>query len=170
MANNSVDPASRPLRTLVISPNWIGDAVMAQPLLSALKQSHPTRRIDVVAAAWVAPVWRAVAEVDNVMETPFKHGKLQWGERRQFAKMLQQEVIIRVFSAYIDLLFKEDLLNLAKAERDLYAEQRKVNDRLFEKGEGTKTDMLETQARLDGAEALVLESLDNQTVSRETLR
>jgi protease secretion system outer membrane protein len=86
----------------------------------------------------------------------------------QFASQ-QQEVIIRVISAYCDLLFKEDLLTLARAERDMYVEQRKVNDRLFEKGEGTKTDMLETQARLDVAEAQVLESMDNQTVSRDTL-
>lgn len=99
----------------------------------------------------------------------YKQGKAQSAYAgAQFASQ-QQEVIIRVFNAYLDVLFKDDLLNLAKAERDLYAEQRKVNDRLFEKGEGTKTDMLETQARLDGAEAQVLESLDNQAVSRETL-
>jgi len=99
----------------------------------------------------------------------YKQGKAQSDYAgAQFASQ-QQEVIIRVLSAYLDVLFKDDLLKLAKAERDLYAEQRKVNDRLFEKGEGTKTDMLETQARLDGAEAQVLESLDNQAVSRETL-
>ena len=27
-------------RILVISPNWIGDAIMAQPLLQLLKQPH----------------------------------------------------------------------------------------------------------------------------------
>jgi heptosyltransferase-2 len=77
------------VRTLVISPNWIGDAVMAQPLLRALKDANPARRIDVVAPAWVAPVWRAAAEVSEVLETPFKHGKLQWGERRKYAAMLR---------------------------------------------------------------------------------
>ncbi|MET0266295.1 MAG: lipopolysaccharide heptosyltransferase II [Duganella sp.] len=81
---------SRALRTLVISPNWIGDAVMAQPLLHALKQANPARVIDVLAPAWVAPVWRAAAEVSEVLETPFKHGKLQWGERRRYAAMLRE--------------------------------------------------------------------------------
>lgn len=80
---------SRAVRTLVISPNWIGDAVMAQPLLRALKDANPARRIDVVAPAWVAPVWRAAAEVSEVLETPFKHGKLQWAERRKYAAMLR---------------------------------------------------------------------------------
>jgi heptosyltransferase II len=77
-------------RTLVISPNWIGDAVMAQPLLRLLRERHPERPIDVLAPAWVAPVWRAIREVDTVIEAPFKHGKLQWAERRQFARRLRE--------------------------------------------------------------------------------
>lgn len=77
------------LRTLVISPNWIGDAVMAQPLLRRLKEQHPERPIDVLAPTWVAPVWKAMREVDTVIESPFKHGALQLGERREFAKMLR---------------------------------------------------------------------------------
>lgn len=77
-------------RTLVISPNWIGDAVMAQPLLQLLKRAQPARPIDVLAPAWVAPVWRAMAEVDTVIEAPFRHGALQWKERRQFAAQLRE--------------------------------------------------------------------------------
>lgn len=77
-------------RTLVISPNWIGDAVMAQPLLQQLKQNHPQRPIDVLAPAWVAPVWRAMHEIDTVLESPFKHGELQLGQRRAFARLLKQ--------------------------------------------------------------------------------
>ena len=77
------------LRTLVISPNWIGDAVMAQPLLRRLKELHPDRPIDVLAPTWVAPVWQAMREVDTVLDAPFKHGKLQLAERRAYAKMLK---------------------------------------------------------------------------------
>lgn len=77
-------------RILVISPNWIGDAVIAQPLLRLLKQRHPDWPIDVLAPTWVAPVWRAVAEVDAVLESPFKHGKLQLRERWQFARQLRR--------------------------------------------------------------------------------
>jgi heptosyltransferase-2 len=76
-------------RTLVISPNWIGDAVMAQPLLQLLKQAHPERPIDVLAPPSVAPVWRAMAEVDTVLETPFKHRALQLRERWRYARLLR---------------------------------------------------------------------------------
>jgi heptosyltransferase-2 len=77
-------------RTLVISPNWIGDAVMAQPLLALLKQQHPERAIDVLAPPAVAPVWRAVPEVDTVLETPFRHRALQLRERWNYAQELRR--------------------------------------------------------------------------------
>jgi heptosyltransferase-2 len=78
------------LRTLVISPNWIGDAVMAQPLLQLLRAAHPGRPIDVLAPPSVAPVWRQMAEVDDVLETPFRHGALQLKERWKFARQLRR--------------------------------------------------------------------------------
>ena len=77
------------MRTLVISPNWIGDAVMAQPLLQRLKAKHPKRPIDVLAPPSVSPVWRAMKEVDSVLETPFRHGALQLGERWKYGRMLK---------------------------------------------------------------------------------
>jgi heptosyltransferase-2 len=84
-------------RTLVISPNWIGDAVMAQPLLRALKQRQPARPLDVLAPAWVAPVWRATAEVDSVLETPLRHGALQLGERRSLARALRRRGYLEAY-------------------------------------------------------------------------
>jgi heptosyltransferase-2 len=77
-------------RTLVISPNWIGDAVMAQPLLQRLKRKHPERAIDVLAPPSVSPVWRAMAEVDSVLETPFRHGALQLKERWAYGRQLRE--------------------------------------------------------------------------------
>lgn len=77
-------------RTLVISPNWIGDAVMAQPLLHLLREREPETLIDVLTPAWVAPVWRAMCEVDTVLETRFVHGGLQLRERLACAAMLKQ--------------------------------------------------------------------------------
>ncbi|MES2151328.1 MAG: lipopolysaccharide heptosyltransferase II [Pseudomonadota bacterium] len=76
-------------RTLVISPNWIGDAVMAQALLQRLRAQQPERPIDVLAPPSVAPVWRAMAEVDEVLETPFRHGALQLRERWKYAQLLR---------------------------------------------------------------------------------
>ncbi len=46
-------------RALVIAPQWIGDAVMAEPLLAALAARG--ERLTVAALPWVAPVFRAMA-------------------------------------------------------------------------------------------------------------
>ena len=77
-------------RILVISPNWIGDAIMAQPLLQLLKQQDAAVLVDVLAPAWVAPVWEAMLEVNQVYATQFRHGKLQLGERWRLARSLRE--------------------------------------------------------------------------------
>jgi len=73
--------------TLVIAPQWIGDAVMTEPLLRHLNARG--ERITVGALPWVAPVYRAMACVERVIEFPFAHGGLQWAERRTLAHQLR---------------------------------------------------------------------------------
>ena len=75
---------------LIIAPNWIGDAVMTQPLLASLKELYPESKIDVLASSWVAPIYRACSEVSSVIEAKFEHKKLQWQMRKQLAKELKQ--------------------------------------------------------------------------------
>ena len=72
-------------RTLVVAPNWIGDALMAQPLLARLGGT-----IDVLAPPWVAPVVRRMPEVAEVIEAPLRHGALQLGERWRLARQLKR--------------------------------------------------------------------------------
>jgi len=74
---------------LVIAPNWIGDALMAQPFLALLRRRRPDLRIDVLAPEWVAPVLRRMPEVDEVLSAPFRHGALQLGERWRFGRSLR---------------------------------------------------------------------------------
>jgi len=60
---------------------------MTQPLVAALHAQG--QRLTVGALPWVAPVYRAMAEVHRVIEFPFAHGRLQWSERRQLARSLR---------------------------------------------------------------------------------
>lgn len=80
-----------------------------------------------------------------------------------------RELMVRVVGAYAEAQYAEDQLALATAQRDAYVEQMKVNQRSFELGEGTKTDVLETQAKADLAEAQVIEAHDNLATARNTL-
>ncbi len=76
-------------RILIIAPNWIGDAVMSQPLLANLKSIYPKSQIDVLASPWVAPIYRACAEVHQVIDARLEHQQLQWSLRKQLAKQLE---------------------------------------------------------------------------------
>ncbi|MDB5965875.1 MAG: waaF [Polaromonas sp.] len=73
--------------SLVIAPQWIGDAVMTEPLLRRLHARG--ERLTVGALPWVAPVYRAMPQVADVIEFPFAHGGLQFRERRAIARRIQ---------------------------------------------------------------------------------
>lgn len=74
-------------RSLVIAPQWIGDAVMTEPLMRRLHARG--ERLTVGALPWVAPVYRAMPQVDEVVEFPFQHGGLQLKARRQLARQME---------------------------------------------------------------------------------
>jgi protease secretion system outer membrane protein len=99
----------------------------------------------------------------------YRQGKVQAQQGEAAYAAAGDEVAVRVTSAYMDALFAEDQVALSKVSRDMYVEQMHVNDELFKKGEGTRTDMLETQARLDIAEAQLTEAQDNAIAARDTL-
>lgn len=99
----------------------------------------------------------------------YKQGKAQSEFSAYRFSASSQELVQRVTSAYVDVLYAQEQLALTTVQRDTFAEQQKVNQRLFEKGEGTKTDMLETQARLDLAEAQLIEAADGLVTNKNTL-
>jgi heptosyltransferase-2 len=82
-------------RSLVIAPQWIGDAVMSEPLLRRL--AGRGEQLSVAALPWVAPVFRAMPSVAEVIELPFAHGRLDWAGRRALARTLRG----RFDSAYV---------------------------------------------------------------------
>jgi protease secretion system outer membrane protein len=73
-----------------------------------------------------------------------------------------QALLIRVLEAYTAALLAKDQIELAQVQKRAYQEQFKLNQRQFEKGSGTKTDTLETQARFHLAQAQEIEARDNQ--------
>ncbi len=78
---------ARTERSLVIAPQWIGDAVMTEPLLRRLHARG--EQLTVGALPWVAPVYRAMPQVDEVIVFPFQHGGLQWQARRALGRQLR---------------------------------------------------------------------------------
>jgi heptosyltransferase-2 len=59
---------------------------MTEPLLRRLRARG--ERLTVGALPWVAPVYRAMPQVDEVIEFPFQHGGLQFRARRALGRQL----------------------------------------------------------------------------------
>ncbi|MFP3519494.1 TolC family protein, partial [Pseudomonas sp. SIMBA_077] len=59
-----------------------------------------------------------------------------------------QELAVRLLSAYSQALLAQERIELSRAQKRAYAERLQLNERLLKGGEGTRTDVLETQARL----------------------
>jgi heptosyltransferase-2 len=54
-------------RLLVRAPNWVGDVVLSLPALRDLRRAFPAARLSVLARPWVAELYGAVPEVDEVI-------------------------------------------------------------------------------------------------------
>lgn len=115
----------------------------------------------------VVQLRQPILNLDGVAR--YRQGKVMAQQGQAQFEANTNEVALRVIGAYFDATFADDQVALARVARDMYAEQQKVNEQLFEKGEGTKTDMLETKARLDLSEAMLVEAQDNATAARDSL-
>ena len=77
------------MKTLVVAPSWIGDTILAQPLLARLQERGAI--IDVLAPGWSAPLLQRMPQVHRVITSPFKHGDFAWSQRRQLGRQLAAE-------------------------------------------------------------------------------
>jgi heptosyltransferase-2 len=77
------------MKLLIIAPAWIGDAVLAQPLFKRLHHHQPGLQLDLLATPWVAPVFSRMAEVEQIIEAPLRHGYWDWQLRWSLAQSLR---------------------------------------------------------------------------------
>jgi lauroyl/myristoyl acyltransferase len=60
----------QPLKLLVRSPNWLGDACMAAPAVCSLKKGRPDLHLTIVTPQKLSALWNSFPEVDEVIEIP----------------------------------------------------------------------------------------------------
>lgn len=76
---------------LVVGPAWIGDMVMAQPLLALLRREEPTVQIDVLAPPWTLPLLQFMPQVRRAVPLPIGHNSLKLGLRWRLGRSLRRE-------------------------------------------------------------------------------
>ncbi len=57
----------KPFRILIRGSNWLGDSIISMPAVRAIKAGRPDAHITVAAPEKIAPVWKLVPEVDEVI-------------------------------------------------------------------------------------------------------
>src|SRR5205823_445926 len=57
----------KPFRILIRASNWLGDAVMSSPAVRAIKKGRPDAHVTVAAPAKIAPIWKLIPEVDEII-------------------------------------------------------------------------------------------------------
>jgi outer membrane protein, protease secretion system len=82
----------------------------------------------------------------------------------------QQELMVRVSEAYAQTLFAQENLGLAQSQLRTLEEQQAANERMLTGGEGTLTDVLETRAKREVAQAQLLEAEQAVATARNRLQ
>jgi len=76
-------------RILIVSPSWLGDAVMSHSLIRKLAQIHVAASIDVFSPHAIKVIFEQMQEVDQVIENPFNHGQLKIRDRLRVARDIE---------------------------------------------------------------------------------
>ena len=85
-------------RILIVAPSWIGDMLLAQPLLRRLHDRPGGVSIDALAPPWCGPLLARMPEIGEVINSPFAHGELKlrarWQLGRELAKRQYDQAIV----------------------------------------------------------------------------
>ncbi|HJW38475.1 MAG TPA: lipopolysaccharide heptosyltransferase II [Candidatus Udaeobacter sp.] len=57
----------KPFRILIRSSNWLGDAVMSAQAVRAIKNGRPDAQVTIAAPTKIAPMWKLVSEVNEII-------------------------------------------------------------------------------------------------------
>ncbi|UJP00690.1 MAG: TolC family outer membrane protein [Nitrosomonas sp.] len=90
----------------------------------------------------------------------YRIGKAQANSSRAKFTGRSQQLVVRLVEAYVETLLAQDHVKLSEAQLTSLDELKRVNERMLIKGEGTTTDVLETQSKHAIAQARVIEAND----------
>lgn len=87
----------KPKNILIIAPSWVGDFIIAQSLLIALKAQDSNAKITVFAGAWAKDLASRMPEIDYFIENSFNHGSILLKKRYIIAKYIQKQSYTHVY-------------------------------------------------------------------------
>ncbi len=94
----------------------------------------------------------------------YRQGQAQANSSRARFSGQSQQLVVRLVEAYFEVLLANDHLKLAQTQLDSLEELKNVNEQMLLRGEGTTTDVLETQSKHALAQARMIEAQDELDV------
>lgn len=88
----------------------------------------------------------------------YQQGQLQADYAQAQFESREREVLVRLIEAYCNLWYAKDQIDLLDVQRQTLAEQLQSVAQQFDKGEASRTDLLEAQSRSDLLEAGLIEA------------
>lgn len=82
----------------------------------------------------------------------------------------EQQLIVRVFDAYAKAVVAQEQVGLVQAQLKALDEQLRANEQRFTRGEGTRTDVLETGSKRALVQARLIEAQDADQNARNALQ
>ena len=83
-------------KILVYAPNWIGDAIMAVPMVRTVKQVFPDATLTILCKHWVAGVYRFLPEIDDIVTFTREERKTR-RTRSRLVNMIRSYAFDRAF-------------------------------------------------------------------------
>lgn len=78
-------------RILIVAPAWVGDMVMTESLVAAIKRREPDAIVDLLAPPWTAPIGERMAGVSSTHEISSIHGRFDLVKRTRLGVDLRAE-------------------------------------------------------------------------------
>lgn len=100
----------------------------------------------------------------------YRQSKYQVAQAAATFNDVAQDLMVRITNAYFNVLGSMDNLSFAKAEKESIGEQLNQSKQRFKVGLVAITDVAESQARFDTANATEIEAINLVATSRESLR
>lgn len=100
----------------------------------------------------------------------YRQGTAGAEQAKQLMRDQQQRLLLRLFNAYTAALYHAELNELVLQQQRVFTEQHQLNQRLYQAGEGTLTDILETEARINLACAEQIAAQNNLDLSLQELQ
>ena len=78
-------------RILIREPNWVGDNIFTLPAVRELRRRYPRAYLAVMTRVSIAPLWRLIGDIDEVIPFNFRGGLRDRKAKREMVGILREK-------------------------------------------------------------------------------